>query len=137
VTTDELEDFRDDDGYLALQMRSWVNDVLIGRDLSSNASWTFEELLAHASRGSWVGEGDVLGSGTCGNGGCLAELWGLAGVQDPRPLRAGDVVRLEVEGLGAVENRVVDRPAGAPGRAVGVARIRNRDRSRPRADQLT
>ncbi|GIG21185.1 hydroxylase [Cellulomonas chitinilytica] len=130
VTADELEPFRDDDGYLALEMRALVNHVEVGHDLASNAAWTFEEMLAHASRGSWVGPGDVLGSGTGGNGGCLAELWGRSGVQEPPPLAAGDVVRLEVEGLGAVENRVVDRPAGAPGRAVGPARARSRARSR-------
>ena len=38
--------------------------------------WTFEEMVAYASRGTEVRPGDVLGSGTCGNGGCLAELWG-------------------------------------------------------------
>ncbi|EGX59182.1 hydroxylase, partial [Streptomyces zinciresistens K42] len=37
-------------------------------------SWTFEEMTAYASRGTRVVPGDVLGSGTCGNGGCLAEL---------------------------------------------------------------
>lgn len=130
VTADELEEFRDADGYLALDMRAWVNGQAVGQDLSSNASWTFEEMLAHASRGSWVGAGDVLGSGTCGNGGCLAELWGRSGARQPRPLTAGDVVRLEVEGLGVVENRVVNRPAGAPGRAVGAARVRDRVRTR-------
>ena len=64
----------------------------------------------------------VLGSGTCGNGGCLAELWGRAGAQVPPPLAPGDVVRLEVEGIGAVSNRVVagaqlqDLPAVPPAR---------------------
>ncbi|WP_231384147.1 fumarylacetoacetate hydrolase family protein [Cellulomonas sp. URHD0024] len=136
VTPDELEPYRDGDGYLALEMRSWLNGTAVGRDLSSNASWTFEEMLAHASRGSWVAAGDVLGSGTCGNGGCLAELWGLAGSRDPRPLAAGDVVRLEVEGLGAVENRVVRRPIGAPGRPVRPARTRDRLRSRSGSDSV-
>ncbi|GAA2385911.1 hypothetical protein GCM10010255_11360 [Streptomyces coeruleofuscus] len=32
--------------------------------------------------------GDVLGSGTCGNGGCLAELWGVRGEQEPPELAA-------------------------------------------------
>jgi fumarylacetoacetase-like protein len=50
---------------------------------------------------------DILGSGTCGNGGCLAELWGRAGSQEPRPLQAGDVVTMTVEGIGTIRNTVV------------------------------
>ena len=46
--------------------------------------------------------GDLLASGTTGGGGCLAELWGRNGEQTPPPLEPGDVVRLEVEGLGAL-----------------------------------
>ncbi len=49
----------------------------------------------------------MLGSGTCGNGGCLAELWGRGAQADPPPLRPGDVVELTVEGIGTVRNRVV------------------------------
>ena len=49
----------------------------------------------------------MLGSGTCGNGGCLAELWGRSGRIDPPPLRPGDVVELTVEGIGTVRNKVV------------------------------
>ncbi|AEE47121.1 fumarylacetoacetate hydrolase family protein [Cellulomonas fimi] len=130
VTVDELEPYRDADGYLALEMRSWVNATPVGHDLSSNAGWTFEELLQHASRGAWVDAGDVLGSGTCGNGGCLAEMWGRTGVQEPRPLGPGDVVRLEVEAIGSIENRVVAPPAGTARAAVRAARPRDRARSR-------
>jgi 2-keto-4-pentenoate hydratase/2-oxohepta-3-ene-1,7-dioic acid hydratase in catechol pathway len=49
-----------------------VNGEVIGKDLMSNMSWTFEEMIAYASRGTVLRPGDVLGSGTCGNGGCLA-----------------------------------------------------------------
>ena len=69
--------------------------------------WTFEEMVAYASRGTWVRPGDVLGSGTCGNGGCLAELWGRNGGQDPPPLKPGDTVTLTVEGIGTLSNTVV------------------------------
>ncbi|MET8080922.1 MFS transporter [Streptomyces sp. NPDC005303] len=61
----------------------------------------------YAARGTWVRPGDVLGSGTCGNGGCLAELWGLRGERDPAPLKPGDTVTLTVEGIGSVSNTVV------------------------------
>lgn len=98
----------------------------VGRDLLSNMGWTFEELAAYASRGAELRPGDVLGSGTCGNGGCLAELWGRAGAQDPPPLSPGDVVTLRVEGIGAVSNTVVQ---GRP--PVPLPRARKRPRERP------
>jgi 2-keto-4-pentenoate hydratase/2-oxohepta-3-ene-1,7-dioic acid hydratase in catechol pathway len=71
----------------------------------------------------------VLGSGTCGNGGCLAELWGRSGKTDPPPLRPGDVVELTVEGIGTVRNRVV---GGATLPPVREARTRSVPRVRKR-----
>jgi 2-keto-4-pentenoate hydratase/2-oxohepta-3-ene-1,7-dioic acid hydratase in catechol pathway len=119
VTADELEPYRDDDGFLALDMRVSVNGTEVGQDLLSNMGWPFEELISYASRGTWVRAGDVLGSGTCGNGGCLAELWGRRGELSPPPLQPGDVVEMTVEGIGTVRNRVVeglDLPPVAPAR---------------------
>jgi 2-keto-4-pentenoate hydratase/2-oxohepta-3-ene-1,7-dioic acid hydratase in catechol pathway len=119
VTADELEPYRDDDGFLALDMRVSVNGTEVGQDLLSNMGWPFEELISYASRGTEVRAGDVLGSGTCGNGGCLAELWGRRGELSPPPLRPGDVVEMTVEGLGTVRNRVVpglDLPPVRPAR---------------------
>ncbi|MFG1681226.1 fumarylacetoacetate hydrolase family protein [Nonomuraea sp. NPDC049269] len=107
VTADELAPYRDTDGFLRLALTVTVNGAEVGRDLLSNMGWPFEDLVAYASRGTWVRPGDVLGSGTCGNGGCLAELWGLRGRQDPPPLRPGDVVEIAVEGIGAIRNTVV------------------------------
>ncbi|GAA0319695.1 fumarylacetoacetate hydrolase family protein [Actinoallomurus spadix] len=126
VTPDELEPYRDADGLLRLALTAEVNGEVVGTDLLSNMSWTFEEMIAYASRGTWVRPGDVLGSGTCGNGGCLAELWGLRGERTPPPLRPGDTVTLTAEGIGAISNTVV--PGTAP---VAVPRGRRRDRSRP------
>ncbi|MFI2436179.1 fumarylacetoacetate hydrolase family protein [Streptomyces sp. NPDC018693] len=125
VTADELEKYRDADGFLRLALTAEINGEVVGKDLLSNMSWTFEEMVAYASRGTWVRPGDVLGSGTCGNGGCLAELWGVRGRQDPPPLKPGDTVTLTVEGLGAVSNIVVTGPEPVP---VPVARRRPRER---------
>ena len=105
VTADELEPHRTADGRLDLTMIAIVNGVEIGRDTAAHMAWRFEDLLAYAARGPWVRPGDVLGSGTCGSG-CLAELWGRRGTQDPPPLRPGDVVELQIEGIGAVRNTV-------------------------------
>ncbi|KUM75296.1 fumarylacetoacetate hydrolase family protein [Streptomyces sp. ISL-22] len=126
VTADELEHHRDADGFLRLALTAEVNGEVVGEDLLSNMSWTFEEMVAYASRGTWVRPGDVLGSGTCGNGGCLAELWGVRGRREPPPLKPGDTVTLTVEGIGAVSNTVV---AGAE--PVPLPRGRRRSRERP------
>jgi 2-keto-4-pentenoate hydratase/2-oxohepta-3-ene-1,7-dioic acid hydratase in catechol pathway len=126
VTADELEPYRDDNGFLALDLRASINGEVIGQDLLSNMGWPFEELIAYAARGTEVRAGDVLGSGTCGNGGCLAELWGRRQRTDPPPLHPGDVVELSVEGIGTVRNRVVKGETLPPVRAA-------RPRSAPRA----
>ncbi|MFJ8360869.1 fumarylacetoacetate hydrolase family protein [Streptomyces sp. NPDC093984] len=125
VTADELEPCRDTDGFLRLALTAEINGEVVGKDLLSNMSWTFEEMTAYASRGTVVRPGDVLGSGTCGNGGCLAELWGVRGRQDPPPLKPGDLVTLTVEGIGSVSNTVVAGPAPVP---VPPARLRLRER---------
>ena len=105
VTADELEPYRRGDR-LDLALEVLVNGERIGGDTLASMAWSFEELVAYASRGTWVRAGDVLGSGTCG-GGCLAELWGRAGRQEPRPLAVGDVVTMNVEGIGTISNRLV------------------------------
>ncbi|GGU29378.1 fumarylacetoacetate hydrolase family protein [Streptomyces daghestanicus] len=125
VTADELEPHRDADGFLRLALTAEVNGMKVGEDLLSNMSWTFEEMTAYASRGTRVVPGDVLGSGTCGNGGCLAELWGRRGAQDPPPLKPGDTVSLTVEGIGTLTNTVVPGVAPVPLPA-GRRRTRNR-----------
>ncbi|WP_405975732.1 fumarylacetoacetate hydrolase family protein [Streptomyces sp. NBC_00988] len=126
VTADELERYRDADGFLRLALTAEINGEVVGKDLLSNMSWTFEEMVAYASRGTVVRPGDVLGSGTCGNGGCLAELWGVRGRQDPAPLKPGDTVTLTVEGIGSVSNTVVSGVDPVP-----VATARRRSRERP------
>lgn len=125
VTADELEPYRDTDGFLRLALTASVNGEVVGKDLLSNMSWTFEEMVAYASRGTVVRPGDVLGSGTCGNGGCLAELWGVRGEQSPPPLKPGDTVTLTVEGIGTVSNTVV---AGRDPQPLPTARRRTRER---------
>jgi 2-keto-4-pentenoate hydratase/2-oxohepta-3-ene-1,7-dioic acid hydratase in catechol pathway len=100
---------------------------VVGQDLLSNMGGPFEELVAYAARGTTLRPGDVLGSGTCGNGGCLGELWGRRGELTPPPLQPGDVVEMTVEGIGTLRNRVVpglDLPPVRPARA----RPRNRKR---------
>jgi 2-keto-4-pentenoate hydratase/2-oxohepta-3-ene-1,7-dioic acid hydratase in catechol pathway len=112
VTADELEPCKTADGLLDLTMRAWINGELLGEDSLANCAFTFEELISFASRGSVVAPGDVLASGTCQRG-CLTEIWGRAGARVPPPLVPGDVVTLEVEGLGTVRNKIIE-PAPCP-----------------------
>ncbi|GEK87398.1 fumarylacetoacetate hydrolase family protein [Microbacterium aerolatum] len=127
VTADEMASYLDADGFLAVRAEVHVNDELIGEDLVSNMGWPFSELIAYASRNSKVVPGDVLGSGTVGNGGCLGELWGRRGELTPPPLKTGDEVRMFVEGIGELRG-IVGEPVTAP--TVPAARVRSRQRHR-------
>jgi 2-keto-4-pentenoate hydratase/2-oxohepta-3-ene-1,7-dioic acid hydratase in catechol pathway len=127
VTADELEPYLDEDGFLAVRAEAYINDELIGEDLVSNMGWPLPELVAYASRNSRVVPGDVLGSGTVGNGGCLGELWGRNGGLTPPPLVEGDVVRLVIEGIGELSGAV--GPA-VTGPEIPAARPRSRARHR-------
>jgi fumarylacetoacetate (FAA) hydrolase len=60
-------------------------------------SW--EAIVAHAARNTRLRPGDILGSGTVGTG-CILEHG------DGRWLQPGDVVELDVEGIGILRNRV-------------------------------
>jgi 2-keto-4-pentenoate hydratase/2-oxohepta-3-ene-1,7-dioic acid hydratase in catechol pathway len=121
VTPDELEAHVDGDR-LDLELRAEVNGTALGIDTLANMAWSFPELVSYASRGTWVRPGDVLGSGTCGNG-CLLELWGRRGRDFHPPLGPGDVVSLHVEGIGTLTNTVV---AGAEPHALARARAGRR-----------
>lgn len=109
VTADELEPYRDEEGRLDLSMTVWLNGQEMGTDTLASTAWTFEQMLVYASRGTALVPGDLVGSGTCG-GGCLGELWGRSDPRNPSPLGPGDVVRMTVEHIGTIENRVVAGP---------------------------
>jgi 2-keto-4-pentenoate hydratase/2-oxohepta-3-ene-1,7-dioic acid hydratase in catechol pathway len=122
VTADEFEAKHDAEGFLHIEMSVSINGKPFGNDLLSSMGWPFAELVAYASRDSRVVPGDLLGSGTSGTG-CLAEIWGRVGSRTPPPLQPGDVVRMEVEGIGVIENRIVAGNDLAP---VAGARVRPR-----------
>jgi 2-keto-4-pentenoate hydratase/2-oxohepta-3-ene-1,7-dioic acid hydratase in catechol pathway len=92
VTADELKDpYR-------LEMAVRVNGEEWGRGNSRDMHWKFEDCIAHASRSETLHPGEFFGSGTVGNG---------SGLEQMRFLKPGDVVELEVEGIGVLRNRVV------------------------------
>ena len=114
VTADELEDATDGDGFLTLECAVFVNGQVVGRDRLSQMGWTFATMVAYASRDSMIKPGDLFGSGTTGGGGCLAEMWGRSGRQDPPALEPGDVVSITVERLGTLTNTVVEEAPVPP-----------------------
>jgi fumarylacetoacetate (FAA) hydrolase len=102
VTPDELEDLELGDGRYNLTMLARVNGVERSRGNFRDIYYTFAQMIARASRDATLYPGDVLGSGTVGTG-CLLEL--TAG-QGPW-LAEGDIVELEISGLGTLRNRVM------------------------------
>ncbi|AZS37461.1 Ureidoglycolate lyase [Microbacterium lemovicicum] len=125
VTADEFADRLDGDGFLPLHAEVSINGERVGEDRISNMGWPFPELVAYAARNSVVRPGDVLGSGTVGNGGCLGELWGRSGELSPPPLEPGDEVRMVIEGVGEIVNTVGQRVPAPP---IPAARKRPRNR---------
>jgi len=91
VTRDELMN------PYALEMSARVNGEEWSRGNSATIHHTFERAIAHFSRSKTLYAAEVFGSGTVLSG-CGLELG--------RTLREGDIVELEVEGIGVLRNRV-------------------------------
>lgn len=106
VTPDELEPHAAGRAY-DLTMTARVNGREYSRADLADLHWSFGEMVAYASRGTWVAPGDVIGSGAAGTG-CILELSLLHGHEEYPWLEAGDEITLEVDQLGAITNRVVE-----------------------------
>ena len=92
VTTDEF------DGTSA-RMTARVNGELRSVGSLADIHYSWQQILDHAARNTRLYPGDVIGSGTVGTG-CILEH------DDGRWLSRGDVVELEIEGIGVLRNRV-------------------------------
>lgn len=90
VTADEL-----DAGNLAMRVR--VNGETWGEDTSAHMHHTFADMIAYVSRSQTLHPGEVLGSGTAAGG---------SGLELDRRLAPGDVVELEIEGIGVLRNTI-------------------------------
>jgi fumarylacetoacetate (FAA) hydrolase len=97
VTTDELDP-------TGCEMIARVNGEERSRGNSRDMHHSWRAIVDQAARNTHLVPGDVLGSGTVGSG-CILE----AG--DGRWLQPGDVVELEIEGIGVLLNTVGPRPA--------------------------
>ena len=92
VTADEVPDPH------ALRLRAWVNGELRQDNNTGNMIHDLWAQIAYLSTAFTLEPGDLIATGT-------PEGVGI-GMEPPRFLRPGDVVRCEVDGIGAIENRV-------------------------------
>lgn len=116
VTLDELEAFEipPKAGHVGkswnLRMQCRVNGVQVSDGNVGDMDWTFAEIIERASYGVDLYPGDVIGSGTVGTG-CFLELNGTGKLNNPdykeQWLQEGDVVEMEVDGLGILSNQIV------------------------------
>jgi fumarylacetoacetate (FAA) hydrolase len=116
VTLDELQQFeisaKENHTGAAwnLRMQCWVNGKPVSDGNVGDMDWTFAEIIERASYGVDLYPGDVIGSGTVGTG-CFLELNGTGKLNDPNYpeqwLQAGDVVEMEIDGLGKLSNTIV------------------------------
>jgi 2-keto-4-pentenoate hydratase/2-oxohepta-3-ene-1,7-dioic acid hydratase in catechol pathway len=91
VTPDEIGDPQ----ALAVEVR--INGETRSRGATAGMLFSFEEILAHASQDETIHAGEFFGSGTVGN---------CCGLELGRFLEHGDVIELQVENIGVLENKV-------------------------------
>jgi len=90
VTADELDGAH-------TRVRCWVNGELRQDGQTANLIFDIPTLIETVSRGITLYPGDVIATGTPAGVGM--------GFDPPRYLRSGDVVRIEIDGIGSIENR--------------------------------
>jgi 2-keto-4-pentenoate hydratase/2-oxohepta-3-ene-1,7-dioic acid hydratase in catechol pathway len=94
VTRDEIDDAE------PFRIRTWVNGQLRQDGTTRDLIFTIAELIAYISTFVTLYPGDLIATGTPG---------GVGHFMDPPVyLGDGDVCRVEVDGIGAIENRVRD-----------------------------
>jgi 2-keto-4-pentenoate hydratase/2-oxohepta-3-ene-1,7-dioic acid hydratase in catechol pathway len=100
VTADELGDPHD------LGIRTFVNGEQRQDGNTREMVFNCFQQVAHLSEAFTLEPGDVIATGTPA---------GVGAVRQPFPeglLKVGDVVRIEIDGIGALENRIVEEPKG-------------------------
>ncbi|WP_375429351.1 fumarylacetoacetate hydrolase family protein [uncultured Sphingomonas sp.] len=93
VTADEVGDPHD------LSLRAWVNGELRQQNNTGNMIHSLWAQIAYLSQAFTLETGDLIATGT-------PEGVGV-GMEPQTFLQPGDVVRCEIDGIGAIENRVV------------------------------
>jgi fumarylacetoacetate (FAA) hydrolase len=116
VTPDELEAYKIPakpnhvGNNYNLKMTCKVNGIQVSEGNVGDMDWTFAEIIERCAYGADILPGDVIGSGTVGTG-CFLELNGTGKLNDPNYkeqwLQNGDVVEMEITGLGVLSNTIV------------------------------
>jgi len=117
VTKDELEKYKIESSHGSrynLQMSAFHNGHLISQGNLIDMNWTFADIIERASYGVELFPGDIIGSGTVGTG-CYLELNGTNALKakaegrdfSPVWLKEGDLIELEITGLGRLTNTIV------------------------------
>jgi 2-keto-4-pentenoate hydratase/2-oxohepta-3-ene-1,7-dioic acid hydratase in catechol pathway len=96
VTTDELGDGS------GLDIRTFVNGEQRQASNTSQLIHDCAALVEQLSTAFTLEAGDIVTTGTPAGVGIL--------MRPPRLLRPGDVVRVEIEGIGSIENTVIEEP---------------------------
>ncbi len=103
VTADEMQQYMQPDTRLNVRMTSKINGELICDGNYNTVYYTFGQMIERASENDvTLMPGDILGSGTVGWGSLIENNFSVH-----RPLEPGDVVELEIEGIGVLRNTVV------------------------------
>ena len=96
VTADEIPDPHD------LILKTWVNGEIRMNGKTDEFLHNCDEMIAELSSVFTLEPGDILTTGSPAGVGALMD--------PPQFLLAGDVVRVEVQGIGVIENRVIEAP---------------------------
>jgi 2-keto-4-pentenoate hydratase/2-oxohepta-3-ene-1,7-dioic acid hydratase in catechol pathway len=94
VTADEIPDPQ------SLQMRLFVNGELRQKQSTAQMIYSVAQQISHLSKVMTLLPGDLLATGTCAG----------VGVASGKFLQPGDVVRVEIDAIGHIENRVIAEP---------------------------
>lgn len=94
TTDDEIEDPHN------LMMRLWVNGELRQEQNTGKMIYNIWQQIHHLSQVMTLEPGDLIATGTCAN----------VGIALGKFLQPGDVVKVEIDRLGHIENRVVEEP---------------------------
>ena len=93
VTSDELDPFS------SLEIKTKVNGELRQNDNTDNLMFSFKYLVSYLSTFYHLKAGDIIATGTPNGAG--------ARFDPPKYLTAGDVVEVEVSGIGSLKNGVI------------------------------
>jgi 2-keto-4-pentenoate hydratase/2-oxohepta-3-ene-1,7-dioic acid hydratase in catechol pathway len=90
----------------ALHLQTWVNGELLQDASTKEMVWSIAEQIEVLSTVCTLEPGTILATGTPAGVGIARK--------PPILLKPGDVVRIEIEGLGAIENPVIAEPHDTP-----------------------